>query len=72
MLTVTTRGIAALLLLVVLAMFPIIAALPHQIGAIRLAGISLLWWFGGVIAPMLAAAIAVALLPGPPPPSRPE
>jgi uncharacterized membrane protein len=70
--TVITRGIAALLLLAVLATFPVIAALPHQIGAIRLAGLSLLWWYGGVIAPMLAGVMAVAWLSGPPPPSRPE
>ena len=69
---VRTRGIAALLLLAVLATFPVIAALPHQSGAIRLAGLSLLWWYGGVIGPMLAAVIAVAWLPAPPSASRPE
>jgi hypothetical protein len=62
--TVRTEGMAALLLLVVLAVFPIIDALPHQVGAIRLAGVSLLWWFGGAIAPVLAAVIAVVWLPG--------
>ena len=70
--TVTTRGIAALLLLAVLATFPVIAALPHQIGAIRLAGLSLLWWYGGVIAPVLAWFIAMAWLPDPPPPPPSE
>lgn len=69
---VSTRGVAALLLLVVLATFPIIAALPHQFGAIRLAGLSLLWWFGGVIAPVLTAVIAVAWLPARPPAPRAE
>ncbi len=63
---------AALLLLLVLVAFPVLAVLPHQVAAVRLAGISLLWWYGGVIAPILAGLIAVAWLPGPPPSSRPE
>jgi hypothetical protein len=67
---VMTRSAAAILLLVVLAAFLVIAALPHQIGAIRIAGLSLLWWFGGVIAPVLAAIIAIAWLPDSPPPPR--
>jgi uncharacterized membrane protein YccF (DUF307 family) len=67
---VMTRSAAAILLLVVLVAFLGIAALPHQISAIRIAGLSLLWWFGGVIAPVLAAIIAIAWLPGSPPPAR--
>ncbi len=70
--TVRTEGMAALLLLVVLALFPIIDTLPHQVGAIRLAGVSLLWWFGGAIAPLLTAVIAVVLLPGSAARLRPE
>ena len=66
--TVTTRGMAVLLLLLVLVVFPVIAGLPNQVAAIRLAGLSLLWWYGGVIAPVLAWFIAVAWLPDPPPP----
>ena len=59
----TTRALAAFLLLVVLVAYPVIAALPDQIGNIRLAGLSVLWWCGGVIAPVLAALIALAWLP---------
>ena len=70
--TVTNRGMAVLLLLVVLVVFPVIAALPNQVAAIRLAGLSLLWWYGGVIAPVLAWFIAVAWLPDPPPPPPAE
>jgi len=65
-----TRGVAAILLLVVLAISLVIAALRHQIGAVRVAGLSVLWWFAGVIAPLLAAVIAIAWLPGSPPPAR--
>ena len=47
---------AALLLLLVLVAFPAIDVLPHQVATIRLAGLSILWWYGGVVAPVLAAA----------------
>jgi hypothetical protein len=69
---VTTRGMAALLLLLVLVAFPAIAVLPYQVATMRLAGLSILWWYGGVVAPILAALIAIAWLPDPPPSSRSE
>ena len=70
--TVTNRSMAVLLLLLVLVVFPVIAALPNQVAAIRLAGLSVLWWYGGVIAPVLAWFIAMAWLPDPPPPPPAE
>ena len=70
--TMTNRSMAVLLLLLVLVAFPVIVVLPNQVAAIRLAGLSLLWWYGGVIAPVLAWLIAVAWLPDSPPPRRPE
>ena len=70
--TVTNRGMAVLLLLLVLVAFPVIVVLPNQVAVIRLAGLSLLWWYGGVIAPVLAWLIAVAWLPDPPPPPPSE
>ncbi|HET8576301.1 MAG TPA: hypothetical protein VFO18_04335 [Methylomirabilota bacterium] len=57
-----TKGVLVLVLL--LAGFPLIAALPYQIGAIRLAGLSLLWWYGGVAAPLAAWLVAVVCLSG--------
>ena len=68
----THRAGAALLLLVLLAAFPVAAALPAGIAAIRLAGLSLLWWYAGVLAPLLACLVAIAWLPDGPPPRRPE
>ena len=59
----TMRGLAALLLFVVLAAFPGIAALPHHVAIVRVAGLSILWWYGGVVAPVLAGLIAIAWLP---------
>lgn len=64
-------GPRALGLIALYAAFPVIALLPNQIASIRLAGPSLLWWYGGVLAPAVAVLIAVAgiggrrRLPGP-------
>ncbi len=69
---VTNRAKAALLLLLLLVVFPVIAALPNQVAAIRMAGLSLLWWYGGVIAPVLAWLVAVTWLAEPPSPPRAE
>jgi hypothetical protein len=67
---VITRARGAVLVLVLLAGFPLIAVLPNQVGAIRLAGLSLLWWYGGLVAPVLAALIAASSAPGTAPPSK--
>jgi hypothetical protein len=49
------------LLLLLLAGFPIIAALPSDAGMIRVAGVSVLWWYGAFVAPALAWLVAVVL-----------
>jgi hypothetical protein len=59
---VTKPATGVFLLLVLLAGVPLIACLPNQIGTIRLAGPSLLWWYGGVVAPMLAVLVAAVWL----------
>ncbi len=64
---VTNRAKGVLVLLLLLAGFPLIGALPHQLGAIRVAGLSLLWWYGGIAAPLAAWIVAVAWLSGPQP-----
>ena len=47
------------LLLVLLAGFPLLALLPSEVGSIRVAGLSLLWWYGAVAVPALAWLVAV-------------
>lgn len=61
---VTNRTKGVLVLLLLLAGFPLIGALPHQLGAIRVGGLSLLWWYGGIAAPLAAWLVAVAWLSG--------
>ena len=53
-------AIAALLVLLVGA--PVLALAPTAPGAVRVAGVSLLWWYVGVVAPLLSTGIAIACL----------
>ena len=55
------RPARSALLLLLLADFPIIEALPSDAGTIRVAGVSLLWWYGVFVAPALAWLVAVVL-----------
>ena len=64
------RGPAATLLLL-LAGFLVLAGLPDDRGSIRVAGVSLLWWYGAVLAPGLAVLAAVLRAPRAPGPSAP-
>jgi hypothetical protein len=54
------RAIVALLAL--LALVPLLALAPSAPGAVRLAGVSLLWWYAGLVAPLAAIAIAMTML----------
>ena len=45
-----------------LAPLLLLALLPGAPGAVRLAGISLAWWYAGLVGPVLAVALASALL----------
>jgi len=53
-------GIAALLVL--LAVAPVLALAPAAPGAVRFAGVSILWWYTALAAPLAATALAVLFL----------
>ena len=57
-----TRRRAIVVLLVLLALAPVLALAPSAPGAVRLAGVSLLWWYAGLVAPLAATIIAVTML----------
>ena len=40
----------------------LLAVVPGAPGAVRVAGVSLAWWYAALVAPALAAALATALL----------
>jgi len=50
------------LLLLLLGGFLFVGALPNQVASIRIGGLSLMWWYGGVVAPVLGAVIAMRWL----------
>jgi hypothetical protein len=53
-------GIAALLAL--LAVVLLLALAPAAPGAVRVAGVSLLWWYAGVAVPVASTVLATILL----------
>ena len=63
---------SVLLLLALLAASPLVAFLSYDTGSIRLLGLSLEWWYCGVVAPVFAVLIAVASSPGAAPSAPPE
>jgi hypothetical protein len=57
------RRIAVVVLVLLLLLPPLATVLPGSPGAVRVAGITLLWWYTALVGPLLAAAVAaVALL----------
>ena len=56
------RCTAIAALLVLLAGAPLLALAPAAPGAVRVGGVSLLWWYAGFVAPLLATALTIAVL----------
>jgi hypothetical protein len=54
-----TRKASAVFLLVLLALFLVLASLPMDVAQVRVGPLSLVWWYGGVIAPVLAVIAAL-------------
>jgi hypothetical protein len=50
-------------LLALIAAPPVAALLPYDVGAVRLAGVSLEWWYAGAAAPILAVLVAALSTP---------
>lgn len=53
-------GIVTIVLLLVGAV--VLGVLPFGAGAVRVGGLSLLWWYAAVLAPALAVVVTVAVL----------
>ena len=67
---VTSRSTGVVALWLLLAGFLLLGALPNQTASIRLGGLSLLWWYGGVLAPVMGVLVAIRWLAGPLPAPR--
>lgn len=50
------------MLIVLLVGAPLLALAPAAPGAVRVAGVSLLWWYSGLVAPLLATTVAIVAL----------
>ena len=58
----TPQNIAIVMVFLVLGGVVGLTVAPFELGTIRLAGVSLLWWYGALTAPVLAVAVTVAAL----------
>ncbi len=67
---VTPRSTGVVLLWLLLVGFLLLGALPNHTASIRLGGLPLLWWYGGVLAPLAGVLAAVRWLAEPPGPRR--
>jgi len=56
------RWLGMLALTLLLVPLVLLAAVPGAPGTVRVAGVSLAWWYAGLVAPIVAAAVATALL----------
>ena len=66
---VSPRSTGVVLLWLLLGGFLLLGALPNESASIRLGGLSVLWWYGGVLAPVLGALVAIRWLSDPLPAS---
>jgi hypothetical protein len=53
---------AVVTLCTLLAVAIVLAADPLHLGGVRVAGVSLLWWYAGVAAPFAAVAVTIVAL----------
>jgi hypothetical protein len=56
------RRAAILALLVLLLGAPLLALAPASPGAVRIGGVSLLWWYAGLVGPVLASIVGLVAL----------
>jgi hypothetical protein len=56
------RRAGIVVLLALLALVPLLAIVPSAPGAVRIAGVSLLWWYAGLVAPLLSTLLTMILL----------
>ncbi|MBM4441599.1 MAG: hypothetical protein FJ027_14385 [Candidatus Rokubacteria bacterium] len=71
------QKLAIVMVFSLLAGMTLLTMAPYEVGTIRLAGVSLLWWYGLVVTPAAAVLVTVVALlravhaPAPPPPASP-
>ena len=58
------QNVAIAIVFLVLGGVLALTVAPFELGTIRLAGVSLLWWYGAVAAPVVTVTITIAALLG--------
>ena len=53
------RRIAVVVLVLILAVPPLAAVLPGSPASVRVAGVTLLWWYAACVGPLAAVAVSV-------------
>jgi hypothetical protein len=56
------RSMGMVALTVLLVPLLLLALLPGAPGAVRVGGVSVVWWYAGLVGPALAVVLATALL----------
>jgi uncharacterized membrane protein len=56
------QNVAIVMIFLVLGGVVLLTVAPFELGTIRLAGVSLLWWYGVVAAPLVAVTVTAAAL----------
>jgi hypothetical protein len=56
------QNVAIVMVFLVLGGGVALSVAPYELGTIRLAGVSLLWWYGTVAAPVVTASVTIAAL----------
>jgi hypothetical protein len=56
------HNVAIAMVFLVLGGVVALTVAPYELGTIRLAGVSLLWWYGVIAAPLLTVTITIAAL----------
>jgi hypothetical protein len=60
--TSAPHNVAITMIFLILGGAVLLALAPFELGTIRLAGVSLFWWYGVVVAPVVVAAVAIVAL----------
>lgn len=58
----TPQNVAIAMVFLVLGGVVALTVAPFEVGTIRLAGVSLLWWYGVIAAPVVTLTITIAAL----------
>jgi hypothetical protein len=53
------QNVAIVIIVLTLGGVLLLAVAPFEIGTIRWGGVSLLWWYGGIVAPVVVVATTV-------------